>query len=282
MAIGTAAQSGVDPVLVDRAAAVLGTGTVAVLTGAGISTDSGIPDYRGEGAPRRTPMSFQQFRASERHRKRYWAGSHLGWRRFHEAAPNLGHIALARLEEAEIVNGVITQNVDGLHSQAGNRRVVELHGSVDRVVCMDCGQYFARHAIEQRLLALNPDIDNGQFVRLAPDGDAEVTDVDSFIVPECSVCGGTLKPDVVFFGEFVPVERFVEASAMVSAADSLLVLGSSLAVNTGIRLLEIARRRRLPIVIVNRGGTKGDSRATVRIEGGTSQFLTELAARIAG
>ena len=267
-----------DPV--DEVAALLAAGTAAVLTGAGVSTDSGIPDYRGEGAPRRAPMSFESFRTSERHRKRYWAGSHLGWRRFSAAEPNAGHAALAALEAAGAVNGVVTQNVDGLHLRAGSRRVVDLHGSVDRVLCLDCGQVFARRAIEERLLADNPILEDPEAVRLAPDGDAEVADVDAFVVPACSVCGGMLKPDVVFFGEFVPAERFLEASAMVASADALLVLGSSLAVNTGIRLLEIARRRRLPIVIVNRGETKADARATIRVDSGTSEFLAALSDRL--
>ncbi|WP_127793442.1 NAD-dependent protein deacetylase [Agromyces sp. LHK192] len=265
----------------DAALDVLRGGKIAVLTGAGVSTDSGIPDYRGEGAPQRNPMTFQTFLGSERARKRYWAGSHLGWRAFGSAVPNDGHLALAALEEAGTLTGVVTQNVDGLHRRAGSARVVELHGTMDRVVCLTCGQYFARQAIADRLETLNPDIDLDRAIRAAPDGDVEVDDVDAMRIPECTVCGGILKPDVVFFGEFVPGETFQQAASIVRSADALLVAGSSLVVNSGVRLLEIARRRRLPIVVVNRGLTKGDSRAAVKIDAGTSETLTALAAALA-
>ncbi|MRG58442.1 NAD-dependent deacetylase [Agromyces sp. CFH 90414] len=253
---------------------------VAVLTGAGVSTDSGIPDYRGEGAPQRTPMTFQTFLGSERARKRYWAGSHLGWRTFGTAVPNDGHLALAALERAGVVTGVVTQNVDGLHRRAGSARVVELHGTVGRVVCLTCGQFYARESIADRLSALNPEIDLDQAIRPAPDGDVEVDDVDAMRLPECTVCGGILKPDVVFFGEFVPGETFEQAASIVGGADVLLVAGSSLVVNSGMRLLEIARRRRTPIVVVNRGLTKGDSRAAVKIDAGATETLTAMAAAL--
>jgi len=253
----------------------------AVLTGAGVSTDSGIPDYRGEGAPKRTPMTFQQFLADDTYRKRYWAGSHLGYRRFAAAHPNDGHRALVQLEASGAANGVITQNVDGLHKQAGSRRVVDLHGAMDRVLCLVCGQIFAREAITARIDAANPWLDAEGAVEIAPDGDAVVTDVDSFVVPDCTVCGGRLKPDVVFFGEFIPAEKYREASALVRGADALVIAGSSLVVNSGIRLLEEARRKRLPIVIVNRGETKGDNRATIKLDGGTTETLVELAHRLA-
>lgn len=266
---------------IDETAELLSGRRFAVLTGAGVSTDSGIPDYRGEGAPKRTPMTFQQFLADDRYRKRYWAGSHLGYRRFAAARPNDGHRALARLEAAGAANGVITQNVDGLHKQAGSQRVVDLHGSMDRVVCLVCGQVFAREAITARIDAANPWIDTEGAVEIAPDGDAIVTDIDSFVVPDCTVCGGHLKPDVVFFGEFVPAEKYREASAMVRSSDALLIAGSSLIVNSGIRLLEEARRRRLPIVIVNRGETKGDLRAAIKLDAGTTETLVELSRRLA-
>ncbi|WP_423924071.1 Sir2 family NAD-dependent protein deacetylase [Frigoribacterium sp. 2-23] len=265
---------------IDDAAAVLAGRRVAVLTGAGISTDSGIPDYRGEGAPPRNPMTFQQFLADTRYRKRYWAGSHLGWKTFAASGPNDGHRALASLERAGVTNGVITQNVDNLHARAGSARVVDLHGTVDRVVCLTCGQSFARDMVAARLSAANPWIDQPEQIRLAPDGDVEVDDIDSFVVPECTVCGGVLKPDVVFFGELVPVERFAEARAMVVGAEALVIAGSSLAVNSGIRLLDQAIRRRMPVVIVNRGATKGDNRATVKLNAGTSETLTALAERL--
>jgi len=253
---------------------------VAVLTGAGVSTDSGIPDYRGEGAPRRSPMTFQTFLASEQARKRYWAGSHLGWRHFGSAQPNAGHRALADLEAAGAVTGVVTQNVDGLHRRAGSAHVVELHGTMDRVVCLACGQYYARQAIADRLESLNPGVDLERAIRPAPDGDVEVDDVDAMRIPDCTVCGGTLKPDVVFFGEFVPGETFAAASAVVAASDVLLVAGSSLVVNSGIRLTELARRRHLPIIVINRGITKGDGRAAVKLDAGTTETLTAMAAAL--
>lgn len=271
----------------DRAAELL-SGTVAVLTGAGISTDSGIPDYRGEGAPKRSPMTIQQFLAGESFRRRYWAGSYLGWARFVAAEPNGGHRALADLEAAGRVQGVVTQNVDGLHGKAGSRHVVEVHGSVDRVVCLRCGQLFARGAVAERIEAANawfvaPSSGSGgagATAALNPDGDADVGDVSAFVVPDCTVCGGTLKPEVVFFGEFVPRDRFTEAAAIVTRADALLVAGSSLVVNSGIRLLEQARRRRLPIVILNRGATKGDRVAALKIDAGTTETLTALRDRL--
>lgn len=265
---------------IDQTVELLSGRRFAVLTGAGVSTDSGIPDYRGEGAPKRTPMTFQQFLGDDRFRKRYWAGSHLGYRRFAAAHPNDGHRALARLEESGAANGVITQNVDGLHKQAGSRRVVDLHGAMDRVLCLVCGQIFAREAITARIDAANPWLDTEGAVEIAPDGDAIVTDIDAFVVPDCTVCGGHLKPDVVFFGEFVPAEKYREASALVRSADALVIAGSSLVVNSGIRLLEEARRRRLPIVIVNRGQTKGDGRATIKLDGGTTETLVALAERL--
>lgn len=264
----------------DAAVAALRGRSLAVLTGAGVSTDSGIPDYRGEGAPVRHPMTFQQFRANADFRKRYWAGSHLGYRHFATAAPNAGHRALAALERAGLSNGVVTQNVDGLHLRAGSSRVVDLHGTVDRVVCLTCGQAFARDTIAQRMAEANPWLEHPDEVKLNPDGDVEVTDIDSFEVPSCTVCSGVLKPDVVFFGEFVPLERFAEAKAMVAGAEALVIAGSSLVVNSGIRLLETALRKKLPVVIVNRGVTKGDSRATVKLNAGTSESLAALTERL--
>lgn len=252
----------------------------AVLTGAGLSTDSGIPDYRGAGSPRRRPMTFQTFLGDEHARKRYWAGSHIGWRRFRAALPNPGHESLVKLEERGVITGVITQNVDGLHTRAGSSRVVELHGSMDRVICLRCGQAFARESVAARLEAENPLITSPEGVRIAPDGDAEVTDIDGFRIPVCTVCGGMLKPNVVFFGEFVPRQVFTEASALLRSAQALIVAGSSLVVNSGIRLVEQARRRELPIVVINRGVTKGDGRALVKLDAGTSEALVALAARL--
>ena len=264
----------------DAAVTALQGRTIAVLTGAGVSTDSGIPDYRGEGAPVRTPMTFQQFLSDLEYRKRYWAGSHLGWKQFYAAEPNAGHIALAELESAGIVDGIITQNVDGLHLRAGSQRVVDLHGTMDKVVCLVCGQYYARAGIADQIAEQNPWIETPDAVQLSPDGDVEVKDASSFVLPACTVCGGMLKPDVVFFGEFIPKEKFSEASALMQSADALLIAGSSLVVNSGIRLLEQASRRRLPIVILNRGVTKGDNRATVKIDAGTSETLVSLLERL--
>lgn len=276
MEIGIDATPGTGQ-LVREAIELMRGARVAVLTGAGVSTDSGIPDYRGEGAPVRTPMTVQRFLASEEARKRYWAGSHLGWRHFGAARPNAGHLALASLEASGAVAGVVTQNVDGLHRRAGSRHVVELHGGMDRVVCLDCGQHYARQAIAEELTLLNPGMDLEQSIRQAPDGDVVVDDVESMVIPVCTVCGGILKPDVVFFGEFVPVPTFQAAASLVAGADVFLVAGSSLVVNSGVRLIEQARRRRLPIIVVNRGVTKGDSRAAVKIDAGASETLTAFA-----
>jgi len=264
----------------DLAVELLAGREIAVLTGAGLSTDSGIPDYRGEGAPVRNPMTFAQYLADDDYRKRYWAGSHLGWKRFAGARPNAGHVALADLESAGVVNGVITQNVDGLHLRAGSQRVVDLHGSMDRVRCLTCGQYYARSDIAARLAAANPWLDDEAKVELSPDGDVQIASYDDFVVPECSNCGGLLKPDVVFFGEFVPVEKFTEASALVQRAEAFIVAGSSLMVNSGIRLLDQAVKKKLPVVVVNRGITKGDTRAAVKIDAGTSETLVSILERL--
>jgi len=250
---------------------------LAILTGAGISTDSGIPDYRGKGAPVRTPMTVEQFLADEDARRRYWVGSHLGWRAFAAAEPNPGHRALATLEARGVASGVITQNVDGLHVRAGSRRVVELHGTMRRVFCTHCGQVFDRRDLAQRVETDNPWIQVPENVPLGPDGDVLPESTTGFLIPACTVCGGMLKPDVVFFGEFIPAEKFREAEQLVRGSDALVIAGSSLVVNSGIRLLERARRRRLPIVIVNRGATRADARATVKVDAGTSDVLQALA-----
>jgi NAD-dependent SIR2 family protein deacetylase len=268
--------------LVDAAADILRGRRVAVLTGAGVSTDSGIPDYRGEGAPVRTPMTFQQFLDDLEYRKRYWAGSQLGWKRFDSATPNDGHRALADLEIDGGVNGIITQNVDGLHLRAGSQRVVDLHGTMDRVRCLRCGQLYARTDIAASIVALNPWLADRGAVQLGPDGDVEIASVADFRLPSCSACDGVLKPDIVFFGEFIPREKFIEASALVQKADALLIAGSSLVVNSGIRLLDHATRRHIPVIIVNRGVTKGDGRATLKIDGGTTETLVGLRDRLLG
>lgn len=266
---------------VTQAVELLHGRTIVALTGAGVSTDSGIPDYRGAGAPVRNPMTFDHFQSDERGRQRYWAGSHLGWRHFSAAEPNAGHRALAELEHAGSVNGIVTQNVDGLHLRAGSRRVVDIHGSLDRVRCLHCGQTFARADVAERMARDNPWLEAPDGVQLNPDGDVTVEASDTMIVPSCTVCGGILKPEVVFFGEFVPVEKFEEARALVRSADAMLIAGSSLVVNSGIRLLDQASKRKMPIVIVNRGTTKGDSRASLKIDAGTSEVLVALRERLA-
>ena len=265
---------------IDQAMPLLEGRSIAVLTGAGVSTDSGIPDYRGEGAPKRTPMTFQQFMVDAQYRKRYWAGSHLGWSHFDAARPNTGHRVLAELEASGRVNGIITQNVDGLHLRAGSQRVVDLHGTMDKVRCLTCGQSFARADVADRISAANPWLEAISADEVNPDGDASPAAFDDFITPDCTVCGGVLKPDIVFFGEFIPVEKFSEASALVKRADALIVAGSSLVVNSGIRLIEQARRRRIPLVGINRGVTKGDTQAAVKIDAGTSEVFLALQERL--
>lgn len=275
------AQSARVTAQIEEAVQLLSRQRVAVLTGAGVSTDSGIPDYRGEGAPVRTPMTFQKFLGDLAYRKRYWAGSQLGWTRFDSARPNAGHRALADLERDGVVNGIITQNVDGLHLRAGSLRVVDLHGTMDRVRCLQCGQLYARTDIADRISSLNPWLSDPSMSEIGPDGDVEIADVDDFVIPACTVCAGTLKPDIVYFGEFVPKEKFAEATSLVAGATALLIAGSSLVVNSGIRLLDQAVRRKLPIVIINRGVTKGDSRAAVKIDAGTSETLSALREHLA-
>jgi len=265
---------------IDLAVPLLEGRSIAVLTGAGVSTDSGIPDYRGEGAPKRSPMTFQQFLVDAQYRKRYWAGSHLGWKHFDAARPNTGHRVLAELEASGQVNGVITQNVDGLHLRAGSQRVVDLHGTMDKVRCLTCGQSFARAGIADRIAAANPWLEAITIDEINPDGDASPAAFDDFLTPDCTVCGGVLKPDIVFFGEFIPVEKFSEASALVKKADALIVAGSSLVVNSGIRLIEQARRRRIPLIVINRGETKGDTQAAVKIDAGTSEVFLTLQQRL--
>jgi len=266
--------------LVDEAVELLAGRRLVVMTGAGVSTDSGIPDYRGEGAPVRTPMTIERFLGDPVARQRYWAGSHLGWRHFAAAQPNAGHRAIADLELLGVADGVVTQNVDGLHLRAGSRRVVDIHGSLDRVRCLDCGQIFARPDIAERLTGDNPWLAADDDLRLNPDGDVDIEAYGEMVVPACTNCGGVLKPEVVFFGEFVPREKFAEAAALVRRAEGMVIAGSSLAVNSGIRLLDQAAKRRMPIVIVNRGATKGDGRASVKIDAGTSEVLSALRDRL--
>lgn len=255
---------------------------LVVLTGAGLSTDSGIPDYRGPGAPVRTPMTYQEFVSGPVARQRYWARSHVGWGRMRHAEPNPGHRALARLDPALLV----TQNVDGLHERAGSRRVVALHGRIADVVCLDCRRTTSRAALHERLTALNPGYaESHADVADRPDGDVDLEETAGFAVPGCEACDGVLKPDVVFFGENVPrprVERCLDAVDALAAAaggppGALLVAGSSLTVMSGLRFVRRAARAGTPVVVLNRGATRGDELATLVIEGGCSDFLEALA-----
>lgn len=260
-----------------HAAELLRGRRIALLTGAGISTDSGIPAYRGEGARTRSdPMTIQRYLGDEAARRRYWVGGHLGWRAFAAAEPNAGHEALGAMESAGIVTGVITQNVDGLHLRAGSSHVIEVHGTMRRVICLHCGQVFDRRDIATQIEASNPWITVPENVRLAPDGDVLPESTEGFIVPVCTVCEGMLKPDVVFFGEYVPQDRFKAAESLLRASDALIVAGSSLVVNSGVRLVERARRRSIPLIIVNREPTRADPWAHVTLAAGTSTVLPAL------
>ncbi|MEU0491943.1 NAD-dependent protein deacetylase [Nocardiopsis sp. NPDC006139] len=262
----------------DRIRRVLGDGPVLALTGAGISTDSGIPDYRGPGSPPRTPMTYQQFVGDPAFRRHYWARNHVGWRHVHRTRPNDGHRALARLEAAGVVSAVITQNVDTLHEAAGSRSVIDLHGRYDRVVCLGCAAVIPRDRLAERLTALNPGFTGGvDDVEIAPDADAALSATEGFRVADCADCGGMLKPDIVYFGENVPPARVRRGYRLVEEAAALLVVGSSLTVLSGRRFVKAAADRHLPIVIVNRGATRGDALADLTVDAGCSEVLTALA-----
>jgi NAD-dependent SIR2 family protein deacetylase len=252
--------------------------TWVALTGAGMSTDSGIPDYRGPTSIRATPMQFSEFIGSAEARRRYWARSYQGWRRIGQAGPNAGHRDLAAREGRGLV-GVVTQNVDGLHRAAGSRNVVDLHGDIASVVCLDCGDRTRRAEMQRRLAELNPDVGSParlEHAELRPDGDAVVERWTDFALADCRHCGGRLKPDVVFFGESVPKERVERAYALVDSADVLVVLGSSLTVMSGLRFVRHKAKLGRPVVIINRGPTRGDDLATLKIDGGCSETLATL------
>ncbi|CAN5746420.1 NAD-dependent protein deacetylase [soil metagenome] len=256
---------------------------VLVLSGAGLSTESGIPDYRGPetGKRPRNPMRYQEFVGSAAARQRYWARSFRGWSNIQQARPNAGHAALAQLEAGGVVTGVITQNVDGLHFAAGSREVLELHGSLARVRCLSCGREEARPRLQRRLFHLNPDLETFvvETATIAPDGDAEVPPdlVATFRVPSCLACGGVLKPDVVFFGENVPKERVERAWRLFDAAEVLLVVGSSLTVFSGYRFVVAAAKAAKPVAVVNVGVTRGDACATLKLERPLGEVLPLLA-----
>ncbi|WP_327140217.1 NAD-dependent protein deacetylase [Nocardia sp. NBC_01327] len=268
----------------DRLLELLAGRRVAVLTGAGLSTDSGIPDYRGPNTPPRTPMTYQQFVGDPVFRQRYWARNHVGWRYMDAARPNAGHRALARLERGGVVSGLITQNVDLLHTKAGQRAVIDLHGVYARVRCLTCAGLTSRMTLAERLEAANPGFAEASTLsglEVAPDADAVVTETESFRMVDCDRCGGMLKPDIVYFGETVPKDRVDKAFEMVESAEALLVAGSSLTVMSGLRFARRAAKSGRDVVIVNRGATRGDELATLTVDASCSTVLTGLADALA-
>ena len=268
----------------DAAVAALAGRRLVALTGAGFSTDSGLPDYRGPDARPRNPMTYDQFVGDPAFRRHYWARNHLGWHHMRRTEPNGGHHALARLESAGVISGVITQNVDRLHQRAGSRRVVDLHGHYDLVRCLSCGWTCTRAQLDDRLQALNPGfldrVTELGDVEVAPDADVVLQATAGFRVAGCPACGGVLKPDIVFFGESVPPARVRECFALVDGAGALLVAGTSLAVMSGLRFVRRAAGLGLPVVLVNRGVTRGDALASVRLNAGTTQALAYLEPRL--
>jgi NAD-dependent SIR2 family protein deacetylase len=258
-------------------ATLLAEGGALVLTGAGMSTDSGIPDYRGpsSAARRHAPMTYEAFVGDPVARHRYWARSHVGWPQIAGARPNDGHRAVASLQRAGLLHGLITQNVDGLHQAAGARDVVELHGALDRVVCLGCREVHGRAGVQHRLTTLNPGLE-ARAAAINPDGDAELAEaeLDRFTMAACPACdAGPLKPDVVFFGESVPRPRVDHCFSLVDRARSLVVLGSSLTVMSGLRFVHAATRRGLPVAVVTAGPSRADAAAEVRLTGRLGEVL---------
>ncbi len=253
-----------------------------VLSGAGISTESGIPDYRGPGREKEAvPIQLQEFLRSGETRQRYWARSAVGWPWITKCRPNDGHAAVARLEHEGVATGVITQNVDGLHQAAGSSDVVELHGALRAATCLDCGRAESRAGVQERITVLNPAW-HTKIGKIAPDGDVHLTaeETSRFTVPACLHCGGTLKPDVVFFGESVPTDRVRRAFDMLAASDGLLVVGSSLTVYSGLRFVDRAHRDGTPIAIINDGPTRGDKKASVKLNARLGPTLSDLAEKL--
>lgn len=255
-----------------------------VLSGAGVSTESGIPDYRDrEGAWKRTPpMFYQAFIGTHLARQRYWARALVGWRQFRDVEPNRAHHALVRLQQAGVVHTIITQNVDRLHQRAGSRDVIDLHGRIDLVECLGCRRRSPRESMQARLAERNPGWSNLQ-AQIAPDGDAHLEDADfaGFVLPECEACGGPLKPAVVFFGESVPAETVAAAYAAVRGADLLLVAGSSLMVMSGHRFVREAAALGIPVAMINIGRTRGDELVSVKLEAACGDALQWLADSVA-
>ncbi len=262
---------------------VAGSRRCVVLTGAGVSTESGIPDYRDRsGAWKRTPpMTYQEFTGSHAARQRYWARALIGWRLFYDVEPNRAHHALARLEKGGVVQTLITQNVDGLHERAGSRNVIDLHGRIDLVECLDCKRTAPRERMQAELAQRNPDW-AALHAEMAPDGDALLDRVDfaAFDVPICEHCGGALKPAVVFFGENVPQSTVARAYDAVRTADLLLVAGSSLMVMSGHRFVREARELGIPIGVINIGRTRADGSVDVKVEASCGDALQRLAAAV--
>jgi NAD-dependent SIR2 family protein deacetylase len=272
-----------EPASLDALARLVAGGGVMVLSGAGLSTESGIPDYRGPtGVLRRaTPMQYKLFVGDPVARRRYWARSYLGWRHIAKAAPNAGHQAVAELQGLGLLAGIVTQNVDGLHESAGARDVIELHGNLTSVVCLTCGGAIARAELDIRLREAN----EGWIARVLainPDGDVELSDmeVEDFRLVDCALCGGLLKPDVVFFGESVPADRVSRCFGLVASSRLLLVLGSSLTVMSGRRFVLRAAQLGIPVAIVNQGMTRGDAHATLTVDGPLGVVLSELVRRL--
>ncbi|TXH40994.1 MAG: NAD-dependent protein deacetylase [Actinobacteria bacterium] len=280
-------DTGADPAALadpEALADLVAAGGVVALTGAGISTESGIPDYRGpNGAYSRghKPMTLQDFTRDPEARRRYWARSFVGWRRFAAAQPNDGHRALAELEQRGLLEGVITQNVDGLHQRAGSRRVIDLHGRLEQIRCLACESRFPRDAVHAQLREANPGW-QPSAVHANPDGDVELRDSDlvGFEGVDCARCSGPLKPDVVYFGESVPPERVAEATAMVLAASALLVLGTSLSVYSGRRFTRAAASAGIPVAVVNQGPTRADEEATIKLDAPLGPVLSALLATV--
>jgi NAD-dependent SIR2 family protein deacetylase len=270
--------------VLDEFVDLLAGGDVLVLTGAGISTESGIPDYRGPDGKRRVqPMQYSEFVGSSAARQRYWARSYVGWQRFSSAGPNAGHRAVASLQRAGVVGPVITQNVDGLHQAAGAAEVTELHGALERVVCLTCGDRTSRWDLDERMRQANPGYEVSSN-EIRPDGDIALNalDVEDFVVPLCLVCGrDTLKPDVVFFGESVPKPVVEHCFTLTERARALLVLGSSLKVMSGYRFVRRAAAHGIPVGIITHGPTRGDGEATHRLDAPLGTTLTELVSRLA-
>lgn len=255
-----------------------------VLAGAGCSTESGIPDYRGPGTLQRArnPIQYRAFIDDEAARRRYWARSAVGWPAVRDAKPNPAHDALVMLERAGLIPGIVTQNVDGLHQAAGNVSIVELHGALREVTCLDCGQIAPREDVQQRILSLNGEGSLGQSEQIAPDGDVDLDPTSTFRVPDCLRCGGTLKPNVVFFGENVPRSRVEQCYRWLDRCEALLVVGSSLTVFSGYRFVKRAHERAMPVGILTIGPTRADALASVKVDARLSDALPAFVERITG